>query len=273
LMFLLLGYRPGVARKDRKRLQTQAFRASVILLILVSLLLAFTTYRLAQEQGEVARIREVTAHQVHDITGGELDDMEILVFEDGFLEMDLTVRSSHAIPYYQVQDLQESIGGILSGEGIIDEIALTMTVIRVTELDPLVPPTATPTSTASPTLTIIPSLTPLPSETPTEMPMPTSTLEPTATTTPTVLPSATPTITPTVTLTPTPTPVTAVVTYPYGLNLRTQPGTDGAVLDLLIDNSVVTILAEQVEKDGISWQKVETNGLEGWVVAEYLSQN
>lgn len=277
LMFLILGYRPAAARKDRIRTQTRAFRASVILLIAVSVLLAVTTYQLAQEQRELARIREVTEEQVQTLTSGELADLELVTFSDGFLELELVVRSPFSIPYAAVQDLQEGIGGVLTREGIIDEIALTMTVIRVTELDPLMPPTATPTSTASPTMTFTPSSTPLPSDTPTMTPIPTNTLVPTATATdtPTVLPTATPTLTltPTMTFTPTPTPVTAVVTYPYGLNLRTSPSIDSAVLDVLPENSVVIILDEQTDADGITWEKIDANGVIGWVSAEFLAPN
>ena len=275
LMFLILGYRPAAARKERKRTQSRAIRASILLLILVSFLLVFTTYELAQEQRQLARIREVTEQQVQEIANGKLDNMEIVTFEDGFLELDLVVRTANAIPYFVVKDLQESIGGILSREGISDEIALTMEVIRVTELDPLVAPTATPTSTASPTMTFTPSATPLPTEIPTETPSPTNTPEPTATFTPTatLTPSATPTLTPTMTFTPTPTPVTAVVTYPYGLNFRAEPSRTGNLIDQLAENSVVVILDEQVEADGVLWQQIEVNGQVGWVSTEYLSTN
>ena len=275
LMFLILGYRPATARKERKKMQTRAIRASIVLLILVSFLLAFTTYELAQDQRELTRIREVAQEQVREQTDGKLSNLEIVTFEDGFLALELEVRSANAVPYFVVQDLQESIGGILSREGIIDEIALTMTVIRVTELDPLIAPTATPTSTASPTMTFTPSSTPLPTEIPTETPSATNTPEPTATFMPTatLTPSATPTLTPTMTFTPTPTPVTAVVTYPFGLNLRAEPSRVGEILNQLAENSVVIILDEQVEADGVLWQQIEVDGVVGWVSTEFLSQN
>jgi hypothetical protein len=197
------------------------------------------------------------------------------MFADEFLKLDLVIRTANAIPYFVVKDLQESIGGILSGEGIIEEIALTMAVIRVTELDSLVAPTATPTSTASPTLTFTPSATPLPTATPTETPSPTNTPEPTATFLPTatLLPSATPTLTPTLTFTPTPTPITAVVTYPYGLNFRETPSREGVLLSELAENSIVVILDEQVEADGVLWQQIAVDGQVGWVSVEFLSQN
>ena len=272
-MFLILGYRPAAARKKRKRIQTRAFRASVLLLILVSFLLVVTTYELAQEQQRLDRIREVTEEHVVDVAGAELADFEIVTYEDGFLELELIVRSPNAIPYFVVKDLQEGIGGVLSGEGIIDEIALTMQVVRVTELDPLLAPTATPTSTASPTMTLTPSLTPLPSNTPTQTAVPTDTPSPTATILPTetATSTATATATPTMTFTPTPTPVTAVVTYPFGLNLRAEPSTTAAVLEVLPENSVVVVLAGQEEADGILWQQIEVDGAVGWVSSEFLT--
>ncbi|MFO7679709.1 MAG: DUF389 domain-containing protein [Chloroflexota bacterium] len=270
LMFLILGYRPGAARKDRKRIQTRAFRASIVLLILISLLLFFTTYQLAQGQRQEARIREVIAQQVQELARGELDELEIVAFADGFLELDLVVRSANPIPYFVVQNLQESIGGILSGEDIIDEIALTLTVIRVTELDPLSPPTSTPTST--PSETPLPSLMMLPSATPTLTPIPTDTPQPTATLAPTEtpVPTETPTL-PAPTETPSPTPVTAVVNYPYGLNLRAEPDTTGELLAVLDNGVVVVLLPEQREADSLIWQRIQADGMTGWVAAQYLA--
>ena len=60
----------------------------------------------------------------------------------------------------QLQDLQEAIGEQLVSDGIIDEIELTLTVIRVTELDPLVPPTQTPGPSPTPAPTAVPNVTP-----------------------------------------------------------------------------------------------------------------
>jgi hypothetical protein len=271
LMFLILGYRPSAARKDRKRIQTRGFRASILLLLLISFLLVFTTYELAREQQQLAHIYDVAETQVREIANGELDDLQIKTLENGFLEMELVVRSANSIPYQVVEDLQESIGAILSRDEIVDKIALTMTVILVTELDPLVPPTATPTATASPTPVWTQSPTPLPSATPTLTPNPTDTPTPLPSATATMLPSATPTLTPTMTFTPT--PVTAVVTYLYGLNLRAEPSKVGEILDQLAENSVVIILDEQVEADGVFWQQIEVVGMVGWVSSEFLLQN
>ena len=145
IMFLVLGFRPAMARKERKRLQTYTFRLSFFLLLLVTLLLGVTTYRLAQDQARQARIFEVTDRQVTAVANAELAELEIVSFENGALKLDLIVRATQPVPYFVVQNLQSSIGAVLSAEGIVDTIALTMTVIEVTQLDPLVPPQLTPT--------------------------------------------------------------------------------------------------------------------------------
>ena len=75
------------------------------------------------------------------------------------------------------------------------------------------------------------------------------------------------------TFTPTPTPVTAVVTYPFGLNLRAEPSRVGEILAQLAENSVVIIVEEQIEADGVLWQQIEVDGVVGWVSSEFLSTN
>lgn len=270
-MFLVLGFRPATARKDRQQVQTRAFRVSLFFLVLVTALLAFSTYELAQGQRDQARIYEVTAQKVEEVVGAELADLQIVALKNGNLQMELVVRSTSSIPYFAVQNLQESIGSTLSNEGIIDTIALTMTVIEVTQLDPLVPPTATATPTETPTLTPGPTATPTqaPTQTPTIQPSETPSATPTNTITSTAMP--TPTETPTATPEPTATPVTAVVNYPFGLNLRAEPSQDAEILQILAQDVVVVVLEEQVESGGIVWQQVEAGGQIGWVSADFLS--
>jgi uncharacterized hydrophobic protein (TIGR00271 family) len=167
LMFLVLGFRPVATRKDRKQIQTRAFRISLISLVLVTALLAYFTFQLLHSQRETARVYEVTEQMVQEVVGAKLVDLQIVSFQGGALQMDLVVRATSSIPHFAVENLQESIGATLSNEGIIDTIGLTMTVIEVTELDPLSPPTATPTPTptASLTATQNPTFTPAPKDT------------------------------------------------------------------------------------------------------------
>lgn len=282
LMFLMLGFRPARPQKTRRDVQMRSVRVALLSLVVVSLLLAFFTYQLAQTQAKEARIMEITEQAVIDITGGVLADQEFHFETDEngqrVLLVDMVVRSAEPISFLEVELLQQGIGTTLQNEGIADQIALTMSVIRVTELDPLVPPTATPTPTTTytptpgPTPTFTPTPTATPTQTPTPTPRPTNTLTPRPTNTPTPRPTNTPTLAPTQTAVPTPTPATAVINSPRGLNLRAAPGLDAEVLALLADGTVVVILAAQAEADGRLWLQVEAAGQIGWLAHDFLRE-
>jgi hypothetical protein len=161
-------------------------------------------------------------------------------------------------------------------------VALKLVVIPTTELDPLIPPTLTPTATATMMPTPAPSLTPGPSATQTSTRVPTATPTatatetaiPTATNTPTVTPSttATPTPTPTPTATATPTPSLAVVsgTGYAGVWLREEPG--GKVIGGLHEGESVALFHQRQVDGGLEWALVRNQeGLMGWVVTVYLA--
>lgn len=213
LMFLVLGFRPARNQKARRAVQMRSVQVELLSLTIVIVLLSVFTFELAQVQSQEARIAEVTAAAVEDktIIGGSLLDLEYSFVRDEndeeLLQMEVVVRSTKAVAHEQVERLQQEIGTTLQNEGIAAKIALTLSVIRVVELDPLVPPTATPT--------------PVPTDTPTPGPTPTLTPTDTPTLTPTNIASPTATPTDTATAVPTPTLVTAGLPhlprrYPYG---------------------------------------------------------
>ncbi len=133
-----------------------------------------------------------------------------------------------------------AIGFSASGAAYVGRIAL-----------PTYTPTFTPTST--------------PTRTPTRTPLP-----PTATPTLTLTPS----LTPTFTLTPsvTPTPVWVNVQYPDGAKMRSQPGYDSPILDLVADGTRLQLLdAAPVQSGGQVWVQVRSpSGKEGWVWQDLL---
>lgn len=115
----------------------------------------------------------------------------------------------------------------------------------------------TPTPSLTPTLTLTPTatLTPVP---------------PTATFTPTL--TLTPTLTPTATLTPTPTPILAIVEGDAqdGVRFRSEPG--GATIGFLRSNTLVIVLPDTVEIDGVVWAHIITpDGTQGWIVQSLLA--
>jgi hypothetical protein len=268
LMFLILGFRPTVAQKSRRAVQVRSGRVALISLGVVTALILGFTYQLAQEQGRVARINEVVEEKLDEVAGAWLDEPPKLMFEGDLLTLDVTARSTSPLPHRVVEELQTAIGATLRDEGILESVALTLDVIEVTKLDPEVPPTLTPTPT--PTLTFTPG--PTPTSTPTVTPSP----QPTATATATVLPTETsspsPTITPTQTpsATPTATPQTAVVTYPFGTNLRAEPSLSSEILAVLPVDTVVILLDGGEAVDGLVWQEVLVDGQSGWLSAEFL---
>lgn len=268
LMFLILGFRPTVAQKSRRVVQARSGRVAIISLGVVTALILGFTYQLAQEQARVARINEVVEEKLDEVAGAWLDEPPELMFEGGLLTLDVTARSTSPLPHRVVEELQTAIGATLRDEGILESVALTLDVIEVTKLDPEVPPTLTPTPT--PTLTFTPGPTPTPTPSVTPSPQATETLTPTVlpTETPTQTPTATPTLMPSPT--PTVTPRTAVVTYPFGTNLRAEPNLSAEILVVLPADTVVILLDGVEAFDGFVWQEVLVDGQIGWLSAQFL---
>jgi len=267
VVFLVLGFRPSTAQKDRQAIRSRSARVALIGLVLVIAIVAYTTYRLGQESAFQARIHDLAESSVAEITGAELDSIEIGDMNEEVLELDLIVRSPFAIPHSKVIELQEFIATDLQRE-----VATTLTVIRTTELDPFIPPTFTPTPTLSPTLLL--SATPEPTQTATPIPSDTPTPLPTHTATPTQTPAPTQTHTPrptaTPTITPSPIPPTGSVDSAYGLNLRAEPSAGSDLLGFLEPGTVVIILAGSEVNDEGTWQQIQLDELVGWVLVQFL---
>jgi hypothetical protein len=120
--------------------------------------------------------------------------------------------------------------------------------------------------TPVPTLTYTPTPVP-PTETHTPTPVPptptlTSTITPTLTQTPTATPS------------PTPTPVYALINAgsgdPPGARIRSEPG--GTVIRSYLNNTLVQILPDPVEIDGLVWVQIIVieDGTQGWILQSLL---
>jgi hypothetical protein len=238
------------------------------LLLAVGVLLFVTTYSLAQQLAFATRIQEVATMHVAEIDGAALDSLQVngnINDEDATIFLEATVRSVNTIPHAEVITLQEQIGVDLQRT-----VALNLIVIRITALDPLVPPTHTPTPTSTNTATPgpTPTATSTSTATPTVVPSPTAT----ATHLPTETTTATPTATaePTETPTPTPTPITTTVDYLYGLNLRAEPDAESELLAFLPQGTIIVVLDGREVADGQTWQQVQFEEIVGWVLADFL---
>ncbi len=150
IVFLILGFRPATTQKDRKEVRARSGVIALVSLVAITLVLLASTVVLNRQRSNDARIREVVEEQLFLVAGAELAEMEIVSFNDRHLELDVVARSARPIRFQTVQELQEAIGAQLVADGIIDTIALTLTVIEVTQLDPLQPPTPTPGPSPTP---------------------------------------------------------------------------------------------------------------------------
>ena len=140
LVFLVLGFRPMLSQKERRSTQIRSARLAIMLLIVVTVILAVTTYTLANESATESRIRELAESGVEQFTTGEFSELTVGELNEDVLELGLVVLSTETIPHSAVVDLQEYVATELQRE-----VALSLVVIPTTILDPFVPPEIPPT--------------------------------------------------------------------------------------------------------------------------------
>jgi uncharacterized hydrophobic protein (TIGR00271 family) len=251
LVFFLEGFVPRL-QKDNGKLP----RSLLIAGILTGLLLIPLTVigaRLVSQAQENRLINNIIETEISDISNAELVELGINRAE-GELHLEIAIRSSFPLTYSQVIGLQEALVARLE-----KPVSLIVNHIRAETLDPLIPPTYTP----SPTVTY----------TPTPGPSPTRTFTPTATSTntPTLTATAEPTNTATV-IPPTPTPRTVLVMrtgLPPYYNLYQEPG--GPIIATLEVNAPLLDLNVTAIYEGLVFIKVmDEEGRIGWFPQIFL---
>jgi hypothetical protein len=146
-----------------------------------------------------------------------------------------------------------TLGGVLTLSGVILLIGLTGAGVVVSSQVAL----PTPIPSATPTLTLTPT------STATQPP-------PTATLTLTLTPTLAPTLTHTPTLSPTPVYAQIDTRDDKGAVLRAEPG--GTILRSYFDGTLLQVLPELQEVDGVTWVKViAPDGTQGWIVQDLLT--
>jgi len=251
LVFLWLGFRPAPGKQKHKRVFRSGVLGMVALLVAISAVLGALTVSALREAAFQRTVQAALAEEVATMGQVELANWQITGDDGETVHMEVHVRATRPVLYQETVDLQARLALRLQRP-----VALALTVIPITRLDPFVPPTFTPTPTPGPTSTL----------TPTSTPSPTPTLSPTPTDTPT--PTTTPTSTPTLT----PTPVVAVVsgTGGRGLFLRRAPG--GAIARTLREGERVELLYQSETTDGVEWVEVrDEQGRIGWVATKYIT--
>ncbi len=235
LIFFLRGFSVEARRSGQTLPHSLVVSAVLVLILLIPL--SFYSIKFFREASENRLINTVVTEEISKLNNAQLVDIEI-IHQDEKLDMVITIRTRTNLNYQEVVALQESIV-----EGLQRPVSLKIDQIIAEELDPLIPPTYTPT----PTLT----------STPTLGPSPTVTLSPTATATPTPFPTSTPS-----------SALVEVTSLPP-LQIYQSPG--GPVIGTLEPGQWLTVLYGKQVKDGISWTEVvDTEGRIGWVPEIYL---
>jgi len=274
LVFLWLGFRPLPGQEARTRVFRGGAIGTALLLVAVTIPLGILTAQSVRQAYAHRAIDQAVREEVAGINSVELVDWELLPGGSGddTLRLEVRVRSPRAVTHAEAVELQEKVAGHLQ-----QPVALLLSVIPTTRLDPFVPPTPVPTlppgvtPTATPPPTSVP--TSPPTSTPTQTPAPSA--SPTSKPTDTPTPSPTPTLTPTETATPTPTPTPVLAevggTGGQGVWMYRQPGLKGGKIAAWRDGTVMTVIGGPVEADGYVWiQVMDPKGRVGWIPDRYL---
>lgn len=259
VIFVTLGFRPLHPELRWHHVQSRLL-ISAGLVMIVTIPLIILTLRFVAESSLNRKIHQAVSENIVHYTDAQLVDIQIE--QDGdTIHLTVTARAARQPNYQQLLDLQTEIATQLQ-----QPVSLQLIVVPMTLLDPLIPPTLTPTPLPGPTNS--PTITPSP--TITHTPAPTRTPIPSVTMTATV--SATPTETQTPTPTFTPTPVLAYIanTGGIGVFLREEPG--GKIIPgALPESAPVWLLYERQTLNGIEWIQVKDalNRI-GWVRVAFL---
>jgi uncharacterized hydrophobic protein (TIGR00271 family) len=253
LVFFALGFNPKPVNGANR--VPGSLLASALFTSVLFIPLTYFSVQFFQSATENRQIEEALRQEVNKIYRAELIEWDATRMADG-LHLSIVIRTITPLNYQDSVDLQKAIADRLQRP-----VAVAINQIFAAHLDPLVPPTFTPTATHT--------LTPTPGPSPTATSTATATF--TSTPTETVIPSSTPTNTHTPTPTSTPTPALGLasnVTLP-GLRMRQSP--DGPVIAILRDRQNLVVLYGYEIVNGLVWVEVmDEEGRIGWIPQVYF---
>ncbi len=262
LVFFALGFAPRF--KGKTRMLPRSLQISALLTVSLLIPLTYFSVQFVQQATEDRIISQVVNDKVSQLKDVELVEWNS-VRDGGSLKLTMTVRTINPLRYEDSVDLQKEIASGLQAAEILmpdEKVEVVVNQVLAARLDPLIPPTLTPTPTQT--------LTSTPGPSPTATRTPTFTPTRTATPTETALPTDTPTFTPTPTNTPTPAAAQVINVYLPGLRLRQWP--DGPVIGpALSQGSALAVLYGYEIVNGLVWVDVrDEEGRVGWIPLIYL---
>lgn len=242
LVFFALGFGPKPITVTNRLPRSLIFAAFLTITLLVPL--TYISVNFARNASEASRIEDVVQEEVVRVLNSEL--VELSVNREGdVVSMNMTLRTARPLYYQDSIALQEAIAGRLQ-----EPIELVLNSVIVSQLDPRVPPTHTPTPTIGPSPTATRTATPTRTATATATQTSTSTATPTETNTPTT----------------TPTPSVALVDNTFGDGLRLRQFPEGPIIGTMREGDPIVVLYGIDIVNGLVWIEVmDKDGRVGWV--------
>ncbi len=242
VVFVALGFRPRNQRILLWKRVPRSMVISAVMVLIVTVPLVLLTLRLVDQARYNKLVQDTVAAEIATLPDAQLLDVN-LDQVGTVLHIKVTILTTRPPVYKEVVSLQEEFALQLD-----QPVALQLVVVPGTRLDPLVPPTRTPTLTSTPT------------GLPTVTNTPTATLRPTRTQTPT----------PTSTFTPT--AVLAYIANTGGKGVFVYDSPQGKIITSLAEGWPIQILYRREIVKGYEWLEIrQLDGKVGWVPAIYVS--
>jgi len=134
-VFLLLGFQPEPDRRERMLVFTRMWQLLIVLLLLISLPLAWLTITSFGEAKLQNTLEQTLVQELNKVDGVEFREYETSVGEDGVLYVSVEVESTRTMRHQDSVELQERLVEIIKRP-----IALELKVIPTTRLNALEPP-------------------------------------------------------------------------------------------------------------------------------------
>jgi uncharacterized hydrophobic protein (TIGR00271 family) len=248
LVFFALGFGPKPITVTNRLPRSLIFAAFLTIALLIPL--TYFSVNFVQEATEQREIEDVVQEEVERVLDAELVELSI-EREDEALSMDMTLRTARPLYYQDSISLHEAIAGRLQ-----EPVEMVINSVIVSQLDPKVPPTFTPTPTIGPSPTATRTATPTRTATATATQTPTNTLTPT----------------PTNTATSTPTPSVALVANTLGDGLRLRAYPEGPIIGVMRQSEPLIVLYGIELVNGMVWiEVIDKDGRIGWVPQRFTA--
>ncbi len=136
LIFFWLGFRPGSGEQERQLVFQRGVVWLLALLAVLSALLAVLTVNSRRQIAFERAVQEVLTAEINTHEGWALADWQIASQENDILHLEVHIHASRQVPSQEMAHLQARLA-----ERLQQPVALLLTVIPTTWLEPVAPPT------------------------------------------------------------------------------------------------------------------------------------